>query len=142
MSFDPKNAIIIIIQIGVVLKVTMTFVGLQMIYQIWISQMIWGTPRIPSPWKRGIVMILTYAAVIGGALVLKDLLPVLGIAGALGLVGMYVLAPIGELKENGWNWREKQGWFDITLIIIGIFTTIVSFVFSIKSAVDSLTGGS
>jgi hypothetical protein len=142
MSFDPKNVIIIIIQVGVVLKVTMTFVGLQMIYQIWVSQMVWGQTKPPTAWKRAILMVLTYAAVLGGALVLTDLLPVLGIAGALGLVGMYVLAPLAELKEGGWHWKEKQGIFDIILIIIGVFTTIVSLVFSIKSAVVSLSGDS
>jgi hypothetical protein len=100
MSFDPKNWIIIIIQVGVVLKVTMTFVGVHMIYQIWISQMAWGMTRPPTSLKRTILMIVTYVATIGGAFVLTDLLPVLGIAGALGLVGMYVLAPMAELKER------------------------------------------
>jgi amino acid permease len=137
MSFDRKNWIIIIIQVGVVLKVTMTFVGVHMIYQIWMSQMIWGTTRPPTKLKRAILMILTYAASLGGALVLTDLLPVLGIGGALGLVGMYVLAPMAELKTSGWVLKSKQGIFDVCLITIGVFTTIVSFVFSVKSAVES-----
>jgi hypothetical protein len=104
--------------------------------------MVWGTVKPPTPLKRAIIMILTYAAVLGGALVLKDLLPVLGIAGALGLIGMYVLPPLAELKEDGWHWKEKRGIFLIVLIVIGIFTTIVSMVFSIVSAVKSLTGKS
>jgi hypothetical protein len=82
-------------------------------------------------------MCLTYAASLGVALVLSDLLPVLGIGGALGLVGMYVLAPMAELKTGGWKVATKQGVFEVTLITIGIFTTIVSVIFSIKSAVDS-----
>jgi hypothetical protein len=139
MSFDTDNWIIIVIQIGVLLKVTMTFIGIQMIYQIWMSQMMWNTVRPPTKVKRAILMILTYAAVLGGALVLSDLLPVLGIGGALGLVGMYVLAPMAELKESGWVVRSKQGIFDVVLITIGLFTTVVSFVFAVMSIIVSLS---
>jgi hypothetical protein len=139
MSFDPDNWIMIIIQVGVVLKVTMTFVGIHMIYQTWMSQMIWATPRPPTMLRRAILMIVTYAASLGGALALTDLLSVLGIGGALGLVGMYVLAPMAELKTSGWIIRSKQGIFDVCLITIGIFTTVVSFVFSIMSAVESFS---
>jgi hypothetical protein len=139
MSFDPKNWIIIIIQIGVVLKVTMTFVGIHMIYQIWMSQMMWGTVRPPTKMKRAILMILTYVAVLTGAMFITDLLPVLGIGGALGLVGMYVLAPMAELKTGGWKVATKQGIFEVTLIVIGIFTTIVSVIFSIMSMIESLS---
>jgi hypothetical protein len=139
MSFKPDNWIIIIIQVGVLLKVTMTFIGIQMIYQIWMSQMLWGTVRPPTKLKRAILMIFTYAAVLGGALVLSDLLPVLGIAGSLGLVGMYVLAPMAELKESGWVVKSRQGLFDVVLITIGLFTTVVAFVFSIMSAIASVS---
>jgi hypothetical protein len=139
MSFDAKNWLMIIIQAGVVLKVTMTFVGIHMIYQIWVSQMVWRTVKPPSKLARAILMILTYAVAIGGSIVLSDLLPVLGIGGSLALVGMYVLAPLAELKLSGWQWRTKQGLFDVTLVTIGVFTTIVSFVFSIQSAIESLS---
>jgi hypothetical protein len=135
-SFSADDWIIIIIQVGVFLKVTMTFAGVHMIYQIWISQMVWGRTTPPNAWKRAILMILTYIVVLVMANFLTDLLPVLGIGGAMGLLGMYVMAPLAELKENGWNWKAKQGIIDIVLITIGMFTLVVSSIYSIKSAVD------
>jgi hypothetical protein len=136
MSFDPKDWIIIVIQVGVFLKVTMTFAGVHMIYQIWVSQMVWGTVKPPSVVSRAILMIITYVLVLVAANLLTDLLPVLGIGGAMGLVGMYVMAPLAELKDSGWKWNTPHGIFDCFLIVIGIFATIVSSIFSIKSAVD------
>jgi amino acid permease len=136
MSFDPKDWIIIIIQVGVFLKVTMAFAGVHMIYQIWVSQMVWGTVKPPTVWRRAILMTITYAFVLVAANLLTDLLPVLGIGGALGLVSMYIMAPLAELKVGGWRWKTIRGMFDIVLIVIGVFATIVSWIFSIKSAID------
>jgi hypothetical protein len=136
MSFDPKDWIIIIIQVGVFLKVTLTFAGVHMIYQIWVSQMVWGTVKPPTIGKRAILMVVTYTLVLVAANFLTDLLPVLGIGGAMGLIGMYVMAPLAELKDGGWKWKSLQGVFDTFLIAVGVFATIVSSIFSIKSAVD------
>jgi hypothetical protein len=136
LSFDPKDYIIIIIQVGIFLKVTMTFAGVHMIYQIWVSQMVWGTIKPPTALKRAILMILTYVLVLVAANLLTDLLPVLGIGGAMGLIGMYVMAPLAELKDGGWKWKTLHGFGDVILIIIGVFATIVSTIYSIKSAVD------
>jgi hypothetical protein len=108
MSFLPKDWIIIIIQVGIFLKVTMTFAGVHMIYQILVSQMVWGTVKPPSVLKRAILMIITYVLVLVAANLLTDLLPVLGIGGAMGLIGMYVMAPLAELKDDGWKWRGQQ----------------------------------
>jgi amino acid permease len=136
MSFDPHDWIIIIIQIGVFLKVTMAFAGVHMIYQIWVSQLVWGTVKPPTASRRAVLMIITYVVVLAAANFLTDLLPVLGIGGSLGLLSMYVMPPLAELKEGGWRWKTRRGVFDVVLAIIGVFAIVVSSIFSIKSAVD------
>jgi hypothetical protein len=139
MSFDADDWIIIIIQIGVFLKVTLIFAGIHIVYQTWWSQLIWKTTRPPTCGKRAILMIVTYILVLVCAIFFTDLLPVLGIGGALGLLGIYVLPSVALLKDRNWNMKSWYSVRDLCVIVFGLFCTVVSSIYAFKAAIASLS---
>jgi amino acid permease len=140
MSFDADDWIIIIIQVGVFLKITLIFAGIHIVYQTWWSQLIWRTTRPPNCFKRGILMVITYVLVIVSAIYFTDLLPVLGVGGALSLFGIYVLPTVALMKDRNWELRSWLSVRDIVMILVGTFCTIVTTIFAVQSAILSLSG--
>jgi hypothetical protein len=138
MSFDARDGIIIVIQVGEFLKVTLIFAGIHIVYQTWWSQLVWQTTSPPSCAKRGAIMIVTYVLVIIAAVFFTDLLPVLSVGGAMTLFGIYVLPTVELLKDRNWNLRSWASVRDVLMILFGSFVTVASTVYAIKSAVDSV----
>jgi hypothetical protein len=138
MSFAADDWIVIAIQVGVFLKVTLTFAGVHIVYQTWWSQLIWETTRPPSCAKRAVLMVVTYVLVILAALLFTDLLPVLGVGGAFSLFGIYVLPTIEMLKDRNWDLRSWLSVRDVLMVLFGTFVTVLSTVYAFISAAESL----
>jgi amino acid permease len=139
MSFDADDVLIIIIQVGVFLKVTLIFAGIHIVYQTWWSQILWKTTRPPNWWTRAILMIVTYILVLVCALYFTDLLPVLGVGGALGLLGIYVLPSVALLKDRNWTLKSWYSVRDIVVILLGLFCTVVACYYAFQAAIASLS---
>jgi hypothetical protein len=139
-SFAKEDKLIILLQIGILLKVSYSYplisaslVGLfgEMMFEQNLGELLTGRQHL-------IILPITNVINVGIAMFLKDIIPVLGVGGALGgCIGIFAFPSLCRLKITKDPLSTPKNVGHICLVVFGFGAAVVCTYFSIEAAIDS-----
>jgi amino acid permease len=139
-SFAKDDILIILLQIGILLKVSYSYplISTSLIGSLGDTMFEQNLGELLTGRQRLVILPIVNIINVGIAMFLKDVIPVLGVGGALGgCIGIFAFPSLCRLKITKDSLSTPKNVAHICLVVFGLAAAVVCTYFSIKTAIDS-----